>query len=55
MPSPTHTPLRNVRVPDELWQAAMARAAKENTTLSALINEWLQWYVDQPAPKKRTS
>lgn len=31
------TPLRSVRVPDEVWQAAKARAEAEGTTVSAVI------------------
>jgi predicted HicB family RNase H-like nuclease len=34
-------PQRAVRVPDELWAAAAARAAREDITLSQLIRRWL--------------
>jgi hypothetical protein len=38
-------PRRAVRVPDELWAAAAARAAREDITLSQLIRRWLTDYV----------
>lgn len=31
------TPIRNVRVPDDVWHAAAARAADDGTTVSAII------------------
>lgn len=31
------TPTRNVRVPDEVWAAAKARAEAEDTTVTAVI------------------
>lgn len=40
------TPLRNVRVPDDLWAAAQRRAAEDDTTVSAVIVEHLEQYVD---------
>lgn len=39
------TPHRTIRVPDEVWDRAVAKAAKDETTLSALINEFLKEYV----------
>lgn len=39
------TPLRNFRVPDDIWDAAKARAATENAELSALIRGWLTDYA----------
>lgn len=38
----THTPIRNLRVSDEVWNAAKAGAAEEGTTVSAVINEMLR-------------
>jgi hypothetical protein len=40
------TPLRNVRVPDPLWSAALARAELDGRRLSDVIREHLQRYVD---------
>lgn len=37
----TRSPLRNVRVPEPLWQAAKAGAEQEGVTISALINRML--------------
>lgn len=39
------TPLRNVRVPDDVWQAAQAAAAANGTTVSAVIVDRLERYV----------
>ncbi len=49
------TPLRNVRVPDEVWHAAKARAERRHETLSAVIVAALEKYAqadddpDRPA------
>jgi hypothetical protein len=39
------TEIRTVRVPDELWDRALARARTDNTTLSRLIRGWLADYA----------
>lgn len=44
------TPLRNVRVPDEVWDAARARAESEGTTVSAVVLAALREYVTPHAP-----
>ncbi len=41
------TPLRNVRVPDELWGRALARAEEEGTSVSAVIVRALEEWVEQ--------
>lgn len=41
------TPRRTVRVPDDLWAAAQARAAREGTTLTAIIVTALENYVKE--------
>ncbi len=50
------TPHRNVRVPDELWGRALARAEEEGTSVSTVIvralEEWVKAEraaVDAPA------
>ena len=43
MPNPT--PLRNVRVADDLWRAAMDKAAARGETLSDVIRKALERYV----------
>ena len=45
------TPLRNVRIDDDLWNRAQARADNEGRALSAVIRDLLREYVDRvPAP-----
>lgn len=40
------TTIRNVRVPDELWDAAKAHAAEDNSDVSAAIRWFLQAWID---------
>jgi predicted transcriptional regulator len=40
------TTVRAVRVPDELWDAARARARAEDRTLSDIIREALAAYAE---------
>lgn len=42
--TPDKTPLRAVRVPDEIWQAAQQRAAAEGRTVSDVIRAALKRY-----------
>ena len=42
------TPLRAVRVPDDLWEAARAQAYAEGTTVTAVILAALQEYTGSP-------
>jgi hypothetical protein len=46
------TPLRNVRVPDDLWAAALARASSEGRTLSDVVRRLLEQYVGEPEPNR---
>jgi hypothetical protein len=39
------TPLRNLRVSDDLWRAARAKAEANGTTLTAAIVAFLRRYV----------
>ncbi|WP_125511264.1 CopG family transcriptional regulator [Streptomyces sp. WAC 01529] len=41
-------PLRNVRVPDDLWKAAMKKAEAEGRTVTYVINTALRNYIAQP-------
>ncbi len=43
------TPHRNVRVPDELWGRALARAEEEGTSVSAVLVRALEEWVESPA------
>jgi hypothetical protein len=40
------TPLRNVRVPDDVWNAAKERSEREDVPLSQLIRRVLGAYAD---------
>lgn len=42
------TPLRNVRVPDELWDAARQRAEAEGRHVSDVVREALRKYTKRP-------
>ncbi|WP_434744685.1 hypothetical protein [Streptomyces sp. A-14] len=46
-PATGKTPLRNVRVPDELWSAAMAEAKAEGRSLTDVIVGDLHRYVNR--------
>lgn len=39
------TPVRTVRVPDELWEAAKAKAERDETTVGAVLIAALRRYV----------
>ena len=42
------TTIRSVRVPDDVWDAAMAKARAEGTTVSAVIQTVLRRYLEVP-------
>lgn len=44
------TPLRNIRVPDEVWKPALARAAREGTNVSARVVAFLRDYGSERPP-----
>jgi hypothetical protein len=48
------TPRRNLRVPDDVWDAAKAKAAAEGTTVSAVIVAALREYAGLPRPTTET-
>lgn len=35
---------RSLRIPDDVWQAALARAKREDTTLTAVVVRFLTRY-----------
>ena len=39
------TPLRNVRIPDDVWKAAQAKAERDGTTVTAVVLAALRRYV----------
>ena len=44
---PPGTTLSNVLIPDELWDAALARAEDKQTNVSEVVRELLQEWVDR--------
>ena len=42
----THTPRRSVRIPNELWHAAQAKARARGHNLADVIRGALEEYVD---------
>lgn len=40
------TPMRQIRIPDDLWNRATARAAREGTNVSEKIRTLLESYVN---------
>jgi len=45
VPNAPKTPIRGVRVPDELWTAAQAKAKERGEDLSTVIRSALERYV----------
>ena len=45
MPNQPKTPLKSVRIPHDLYAAAMAKAEAEGRNLSDVIREFLAEYV----------
>lgn len=45
MPNQPATPTHSVRVPDELWDAAVAKAANEGTTVTEVIIDALKRFL----------
>lgn len=43
------TPARNLRIPDDLWHAAKAKAASEHTTVTAVVVAALRRYLNRKA------
>lgn len=52
-PATGKTPLRNLRVPDDLWKAALAKARAEGRTLTDVLVAYLRRYVATP-PRKNS-
>lgn len=44
---------RAVRVSDDVWQTAVAKAAEEGTTVTAIVCKALEAFNRKPAPKRR--
>jgi len=41
---PTHTPPRSIRVPDDVWDAAKAKAAERGETVTDAVVRFLTRY-----------
>lgn len=41
-------PIRSIRVPDDLWEAAQEKAAVVGDTISDVVRKALLWYVNGP-------
>jgi hypothetical protein len=52
-PKSGETPQRNVRVPDDLWNAAKKEAKTEGRTMTDVINSALTRYVDKRRARRR--
>lgn len=48
MPNTPGTPRRTIRVPDNLWDAAAAKATERGDNLSDVIRKALERYVKRP-------
>ena len=42
----TPTPSRNVRIPDDLWVAALAKATERDETIAQVVRRALREYVE---------
>lgn len=47
VPNKPKTPLRNVRIDDELWHSAKTAAASNGETVSDVIRRSLQTYIER--------
>lgn len=45
-----NTPLRAIRIDDEVWRPAKDRAESAGTSMSALIREWTANYAEHGTP-----
>lgn len=52
-PATGKTPVRNLRVEKELWQAALAKARAEGRTLTDVLVAYLRRYVSTPPRQPR--
>lgn len=52
MPNKPATPNRAVRIPDDVWLAALEKARAEGRTVTEVIVTYLRRYISTP-PRKR--
>lgn len=48
---PAPMPVRGIRIPDQLWQDALAIATTRGDNLSAIVRDALARYVTRHTPK----
>ena len=54
MPRPAtgKTPVRNLRVPSDIWRAAQEKAGREGRTLTDVLVAYLKRYISTPDRKR---
>ena len=52
MPNQPKTPVRGIRVDEDLWRAAQAKAEAEGRTLTGVLVDYLKRYVSTPPRRK---
>jgi hypothetical protein len=52
MPNQPKTPVRGIRVDEDLWRAAQAKAEAEGRPLTSVLVAYLKRYVSTPPRKK---
>lgn len=50
-PATGKTPVRNLRVVNDVWQPALEAAREQGRTLTDVITEFLRWYLRTPGVK----
>jgi hypothetical protein len=53
--NPGHTPVRNIRIPDGLWDPALSKAKEEGRTITDVISRALHRYLQAPTRKRDSS
>lgn len=51
MPNAPKTQHRSIRIPDDTWQPAMAKAKDAGTSAGELCREFLDWWLRKPGAK----
>ncbi|HEY0938415.1 MAG TPA: hypothetical protein VGD91_32290 [Trebonia sp.] len=52
MPNQPKTPVRGIRVDEDLWRAAQEKAEAEGRTMTAVLVAYLKRYVATPTRRK---
>lgn len=50
MPNKPRTPVRGIRIHDDVWNAAQKRASAEGTTMTAVITKFVEEYAGVETP-----